>query len=80
MAKSCKGAIRAVVDPYLHRARADAVPVWLEATTQHAVDIYIHFGFRLVETIRVSEGTANSRGDLVENGEGFLVYGLIYEP
>lgn len=74
------GAIRAVVDPYLQRAREDGVPVWLEATSQHAVDVYTHFGFRLVETIRISVGTANLAGDSVENGEGLLVHGLIYGP
>lgn len=75
-----KGAIRAVIDPYLRRARENGLPVWLEATSEHAVNVYTHFGFRLVEMIRISEGTANSAGDLVENGEGFLIYAMMYEP
>jgi hypothetical protein len=73
------GIIRALVDPYLILARSEGVPVWLEATNEHARDVYMHLGFRTVEVIKVSEGTANSKGHPEKNGDGIPLYGMIYE-
>jgi len=76
--KSGSGVIRALVDPYLRRARSQGVPAWLEATNEHARDVYAHLGFHTVEVVRVSVGTANSKGEPEENGEGILLYGMMY--
>ena len=74
------GVIRALVEPYLHDARRQGVPAWLEATNVHARDVYTHLGFRIAETVRIQEGRANEKGDAEDGGEGIPLYGMIYEP
>lgn len=76
---NCHGVIRALVDPYLARARVEGVPAWLEATNEHARDVYAHLGFKVVEVVKVSEGMANSKGEPEVGGLGILLYGMIYE-
>lgn len=55
------------------------MPAWLEATNEHARDVYAHLGFRVVEVVKVSEGTANAKGEPEDDGLGILLYGMIYE-
>ena len=47
------GAVRAVIAPFIDRARKDNVPIWLCAGSEHARNIYAHFGFRAVEMLLV---------------------------
>lgn len=56
------GAISAVVKPWLMRAEEEGVPAWLEATYSHAVDIYKHFGFRVVEVVTIGKGARSVEG------------------
>jgi hypothetical protein len=74
---SLTGAVRALVSPFLDRARAEKVPVWLEATNEHAKDVYAHLGFMVVEEFRIGKGVVNSEGWVQENGEGVLIYAMI---
>ena len=53
--------------------------MWLEATNEHARDVYAHLGFRMVEVLRILEGAVNSNGDHSLNGEGMNIYGMIYD-
>ena len=73
------GAISAVIKPWLKRAEEEGVPVWLEATYDHAVDVYTHWGFRLVEVIRIGEGARSKFGWPEEGGEGVCAYAMIYD-
>lgn len=75
------GVARALIAPFLEKARQDNVPAWLEAINDHARDVYAHFGFHVVETVRIGEGKVDSTGN-VAGGErqGILVYGMIFEP
>lgn len=77
---SVPGAISALIRPYLDRARADGVPVWLEAIDERGVAIYEHFGFRLVEHVVVGKGTHSKSGWLEEGGEGVSGYCMIRMP
>ncbi|KAK5026138.1 hypothetical protein LTS07_007663 [Exophiala sideris] len=43
-----KGAVRAVIEPYVARARKEGVPIWLVAANERARDVYQYFGFRVV--------------------------------
>ncbi|KAI0901289.1 hypothetical protein F4806DRAFT_188310 [Annulohypoxylon nitens] len=52
------GAVRAVLVPFMKRFASDqneggAMPVWLEAGSERARDIYAHFGFRNMGEVRV---------------------------
>jgi len=77
---SFTGAIRALFEPYLHQAREAGLPAWLEATNEHARDVYAHFGFKVVEEVVIGEGKIDERGNLVDGGKGVVIYGMIVEP
>ena len=77
--RAVPGAISAVVKPWLRRAEEEGVPVWLEATYVHAMEVYKHFGFRVVETIRVGVGARSKEGWPEEGGEGVCAYAMIYD-
>ncbi|OQU97070.1 hypothetical protein CLAIMM_03072 [Cladophialophora immunda] len=72
-----KGAIRNLVEPFLQKAREQNIPVWLEATNQHAREVYTHLGFKTVEEVRIGEGVVNAEGWAQPNGEGVLTYGMV---
>lgn len=43
-----KGAVRAVIEPFVARAKREGVPLWLVAGNIRARDVYAYFGFRVV--------------------------------
>ncbi|KAJ9210139.1 hypothetical protein DTO166G4_8228 [Paecilomyces variotii] len=73
------GAVRALIDPYLKKAREQGAAVWLEAITEHGKQVYEHLSFRTVAEVRIGVGKTNSKGEFDENGEGILVYGMMAE-
>jgi hypothetical protein len=46
-----KGAVRAVIEPFVARAKREGVPLWLTAGNARARDVYAYFGFRVVKYI-----------------------------
>jgi hypothetical protein len=72
--------IRAIMETYLQKAQEEGVPAWLEASNEHARDVYIHLGFRLVEEIHLAVGKADKDGYRVTGGDGITVYAMIVEP
>lgn len=76
---SVQGAIGAVMRPWLRRAEEEGVPVWLEATYEHAVEVYEHFGFRLIEVVTVGKGVRNAEGWPEVSGVGVSGYAMIYD-
>ncbi|EED24594.1 conserved hypothetical protein [Talaromyces stipitatus ATCC 10500] len=73
------GVIRALFEPYIARAREEGATIWLEAVSEHSKQVYEHFGFRTVATMRMGEGKASPDGELQDGGEGILVYAMILE-
>ncbi|KAL4947110.1 hypothetical protein BDW69DRAFT_190496 [Aspergillus filifer] len=71
------GAVRAVIEPYMEKAREQGVPLWLEAINDHARDVYQRFGSRIVAEVHVGAGMSNSRGELYESGRGLLAYAMM---
>ena len=59
-----KGAVRAVIEPFVARAREEKVSLCLVAGNARARDVYQYFGFRIVTTIR-SFPTERREGDAV---------------
>ncbi len=74
------GVIRALLEPYLLQAREVGLPTWLDATNEHARDVYAHFGFEVVEEVVIGKGCLDGKGNLVPGGEGVTVYGMIAKP
>lgn len=71
------GAITTIFAPFLAKAKAENLPVWLESTNAHAKDVYEHFGFKVVGEKRIGEGIVGSDGWAKEGGEGVLSWGMI---
>lgn len=63
------GAVSAVVVPILERCRREGTVAWLEATSETAVAVYEHFGFRVCEVVRLGFGRVSEMG-WPEEGEG----------
>jgi hypothetical protein len=43
-----KGAVRAVIEPYVARAKREGMPIWLVAGNERARDVYQYFGFQMM--------------------------------
>ncbi|KIW42577.1 uncharacterized protein PV06_06114 [Exophiala oligosperma] len=69
-----KGAVRAVIEPFVARAKRDGRPIWLCAANERARDVYAHFGFRVVGVIYSAldpkDDDANRNGEGQENKKG----------
>jgi hypothetical protein len=75
-----KGAVRAVLAPYIARAKKDGVPIWIEASSSRARDIYAYFGFRVVEEIWSGVGKIGSSGYPQPGGPGVHTWLMIKDP
>ena len=66
-----KGAVRAVIEPYIQRAREEGVPVWLEAGNERARDVYMWVGrFRVIGEIVSGKGEFDKAGRRAGEGRG----------
>lgn len=74
-----KGSIRKLFEPYLEKAREEKVGASLEAISEHAVKVYEHFGFRVVDKFHMGEGQIGADGKPNPNGEGLSLYFMVYE-
>lgn len=72
----CPGAVRKLIEPFVKKGQDQGVPVYLEATSTHARDVYIHMGFRVLEEARVGEGIVNAQGWAEPGGEGVLIWAM----
>lgn len=61
-------------------ARADGLPVWLEATTVKSREVYAKCGFRAVGEIKLGVGTHASTGLPEKGGGGLSVWAMIWRP
>lgn len=76
-----KGAVRAVIEPYLRKAEEDGLPIWIEAGSARARDVYGYMGFELLEEMSSGKGTHRADGYLAVNGEeapGVPTWFMIY--
>ena len=71
--------VRGLFEPFLKQAQEAGLPAWLEATNEHARDVYAHFGFKVVEEVVIGAGSVGQNGDLIPGGEGIVIYGMIAE-
>lgn len=75
-----KGVVRAVIEPFVERAKAEGVPLWLEAGSERARDVYGWVGgFRVVGKAVSGKGEYDKTGRRVEagNGEGVTVWLMV---
>jgi ribosomal protein S18 acetylase RimI-like enzyme len=75
------GVARALIQPYLEKAAEEGLPAYLEATNEHAKNVYEHMGFKVVERVLVGKDLADERGNKVgKGGSGFYFWAMIAEP
>lgn len=77
-AHNVKGAVSALVRPFMEKAKEQGVPFMLEAAGHNAMEIYKHWGFKTVEVLKIGEGEVDSQNNPDPNGEGINVYYMIY--
>lgn len=53
--RTSKGAVRAVIEPFVKRAKEEKVPLWLVAGNERARDVYAYFGFEVVKVVYLGE-------------------------
>ncbi|UJO16112.1 uncharacterized protein CLAFUR5_04723 [Fulvia fulva] len=75
-----KGLATGVVEGWKGRARADGVPVWLEATTERSRGIYERCGFRVAGEVVLGRGTHSRDGVVEKGGPGVRVWGMVWRP
>jgi hypothetical protein len=76
-----KGAVRAVIEPFMRKAEEDGLPIWIEAGSARARDVYGYLGFELLEEMRSGNGTHRADGYPAVNGEdapGVPTWFMIY--
>lgn len=49
--KAVPGVVTAVLQPFIDQAAAGGQPIWLSTTSEHARDIYLHFGWQMVRVV-----------------------------
>ena len=73
-----RGAVRAIIEPLVERARQERVPVWLEAGNERARDVYEWVGgFRVVGEVWSAEGRVDRNGREREGGEWVVTYLMV---
>ena len=50
-----KGAVRAIIEPFVERSKEEKVPIWCVAGNERARDVYAYFGFEVVKVIYSGE-------------------------
>ncbi|KAH8880803.1 hypothetical protein GQ53DRAFT_832978 [Thozetella sp. PMI_491] len=73
------GAVSAVLVPFLGLAEQDNLPVWLEATSPAVVELYKHYGFRVLQEITVGRDRVDAKGRARPGGEGVQAWFMLIE-
>jgi len=73
-----KGAVSAVVRPFMEEAKRQNVPFMVEAVGEKPMQVYQHWGFKTMEILRLGEGEVDSENRPDPNGEGIAIYYMIY--
>ncbi|CCH42246.1 hypothetical protein BN7_1790 [Wickerhamomyces ciferrii] len=73
-----KGSITPLVRPYLDKAKEQGISASLFAANEHAKEVYLHWGFEVLDYLILGEGKVNSEGELDPNGSGLKIYLMAY--
>lgn len=75
-----QGLASALLKAMQERARADGRPLWLEATTEENVALYLKNGFKKHGEIIVGKGKVGRDGLPKKNGEGVVNWAMSWHP
>lgn len=62
------------------RARHDDRPLWLEATTEHSLALYLKHGFQNHGEVILGKDTVGRDGLTKTNGEGIVIWSMSWRP
>lgn len=62
------------------RARLDGRPLWLEATTEHSLALYLKYGFQNHGEIILGNGKVGRDGVSKATGEGIVIWSMSWRP
>ncbi|KAI5865995.1 hypothetical protein GGS23DRAFT_363707 [Durotheca rogersii] len=62
------------------KARSDGRPLWIEATTVKARDLYAKHGFEVVTEVNLGKGQVGPDGLVKKGGEGVAVWPMVWRP
>jgi hypothetical protein len=74
------GLCSAIMKRYQEIAARDKLPIWLEATTEKSMKIYLKLGWEIVESITLGKGKATAEGLKCKGGEGVMVWAMVWRP
>ena len=75
-----KGAIRAIIEPYVQKASEEGVFIWVEAGNGRAREIFEYFGFKLVEVLHIGIGICVTGAKAPEGLESFPLFLMTFDP
>jgi len=75
-----QGLSSALMSKAQETARADGVPLWLEATTEYSWRLYQKLGFETIDVITLGKGRADAEGSQQKGGEGVSVWTMVWWP
>lgn len=62
------------------RARVDGRPLWLEATTEPSLALYLKHGFQNHGEIILGKGKVGRDGLPMKSGEGIVIWSMSWQP
>lgn len=62
------------------RARVDGRPLWLEATTEPSLALYLKYGFQNHGEIILGKGKVGRDGLPMKSGEGIVIWSMSWRP
>ncbi|KAJ6005126.1 Acyl-CoA N-acyltransferase [Penicillium herquei] len=74
------GLAKAIMRQHQKIARAENVPIWLEATSPNSRDLYLSLGFQEIEEIILGKGKVNADATRQSGGSGIPLYAMVWWP
>ncbi|KAK4499874.1 hypothetical protein PRZ48_008060 [Zasmidium cellare] len=75
-----QGLASKVIRAWQAKARAEGLPIWLEATTEGSKRVYERCGFGFCEEIVMGRGTHDGTGERRRGGDGVRMWGMVWWP
>lgn len=75
-----EGLATSLLENMKERARADGRPIWLEATTELSLALYLKHGFRNHGEVILGKGKVGCNGLAKKDGEGIVIWSMSWLP
>ena len=75
-----QGLASALLGDIKERARTDGRPIWLEATTENSLALYLNHGFQNHGETVLGKGKVGRDGWPKKDGEGIVIWPMSWRP